>query len=127
MDSLEKYYSRSLQFVLSIVPEDEKGDVMTSSVKNYNEYAELSHEMNFEMEKMVYLTIGDKIYYPVLSAMENIYGMKAGRDIIFSFVPASLQDSTFYQSDSLCFTYEDQLFNLGINHFTYSRKELNIN
>jgi hypothetical protein len=122
-DSIKKLYSQSLQFVLSITPKD-KSDVMTSSVKNYNEYAQLSHNMNFEMEKMVYLKIGTSIYYPVLSAMENTYGMKVGRDIVFAFAPSSKEDKIFYNSDSICFTYRDELFDLGINHFSFSREEI---
>lgn len=81
--------------------------------------------MSFEIERYTTLKIGGKTYRPVLSALENVYGLTDSRNITFVFVPESKEEKTFYQSERLQLSFDDEIFNTGINHFTFNREDLN--
>ena len=128
IDSLVNYYSKSITFMMNIKPDDREKtgtDIMYREIKNYKEYAERTLAMNFDMENYVSLKTGHQEYKPVLSAMENIYGLTTSRNILFVFAPTEEeQKDDFYQSQELDFVYEDELFDLGINHFVFSRNDI---
>jgi hypothetical protein len=126
-DSLLNLYKNSMNILFSIGPDERKetgADVMFQSVKTYQEYAERVNDFNFQMEEYVTLQAGDEKFRPVLSAMENVYGLKASRDILFVFVPKDISDHSMTNSDKLDFLYEDGLFDLGDNHFVFLKKDI---
>ena len=126
-DSLLHRYRQSLSFLLSIGPDERKksgSDIMMQDISNYKEYTERSLTMNFDMEQYIRLKAGKSEYRPVLSALENTYGLSSGRNILLVFTPLATGDQTFKQSGELDFIYADELFGLGTNHFVFTKKEL---
>lgn len=126
-DSIIKSYDKSLTFLITIGVDGEvkKGDVMYQGVQNYEEYKKRLYAMNFDIENNVTIKIGEKKYRPVLSNLENGYGLTESRNITLVFVPETKEDQLFYLGEEIQFTYDDELFDSGINHFTFDRKKLN--
>lgn len=127
VDSIIKNYDKSLTFLLNIGVDGDvkKGDIMYHDVKNYEEYKKKLYNMNFDIEKNISLTINEKEYFPVLAHLENVYGLTESRNIMLVFVPETENEQSFYDAKEIAFTYDDELFNTGINHFVFKRKNIN--
>lgn len=126
-DSLIKAYRKGFNFLLAVGPDDRKqsnGDVMLKNVNTYEEYAERMLVMNFGMEEYVTLVIDGKQFKPVLSGMENLYGLGEHRNISFAFVPEAGNLQAFEKAETIDFVYEDDIFDLGINHFRFNQKDI---
>lgn len=124
-DSLSAYYAQSLCFMITLGTDERKekqGDIMYRNVTAYKEYAARSLSMNFEMQQFIKLKADDEEYIPVLSSMENIYSLDTKRNILLVFVPKTKTDKKLFNASQLDFVYEDQLFELGTNHFLFERK-----
>ncbi len=127
-DSLCNDYSNNMTFLFSIGPsetEENGTDIMFRSIQSYQEYTERVVAMNFEMEQYVTLNINNKEYKPVLSSMENSYGLENKRNMLFVFVPADKNDTGFKTSEKMDFVYLGELFDTGINHFVFTRTSIN--
>lgn len=126
-DSVVNYYNKSLTFLMTIGVDGDskKGDVMYQGVQNYEEYKKRLYSMNFDIENDILIKIGEKKYLPVLSNLENGYGLTESRNITLVFVPETKEEQSFYSAEEIQFTYDDELFETGINHFTFDRKKLN--
>lgn len=126
-DSIMDQYKSNLAFVMSIGSDERKEegiDIMYKNVRDYREYAERTYNMNFEMEEFITLSADGKEYSPVLSAMENIYGLDSKRNILFVFAPNGKSDHTFQEAEKLDFIYKDELFDLGTNHFVFKKEAI---
>jgi hypothetical protein len=125
-DSVIKSYDKSLTFLLTIGVDGvtKQGDIMYQGVKDYEAYKRQLMEMNFGIENNITLTIKDKMYKPVLAHLENVYGLTDSRNITLVFVPETKGESSFYTAKEIQFTYDDELFNTGINHFTFNREDI---
>ena len=126
-DSVIKSYDKSLTFLLTIGVDgvSKQGDIMYQGVKDYEAYKRQLMELNFGIENNILLTIAGETYRPVLSHLENVYGLTDSRNITLVFIPASKEDALFYTTNEIQFTYDDELFDTGINHFTFSREDIN--
>lgn len=127
-DSIRKLYENSVSFLMSIGPDERKvegSDVMYKNVAEYKEYAERVQTMNFDMEQYVTLRAGKNEYKPVLSAMENTYGLENKRNIIFVFVPKEIDDKSIRLSENMEFVYNDEMFDMGKNYFVFNRNKIN--
>lgn len=126
-DSLIQSYDKSLTFLLTlgIDGEKRKGDIMYQGVQDYEDYKRKLYHLNFDIENRISLKMEGKEYKPVLSNLENVYGLTDSRKIMLVFVPHEKKEETFYASNQIQFTYDDDLFNTGINHFTFNRKDIN--
>ncbi len=127
IDSLLKSYSKSKTFLMTIGQDKESGgsgDVMMRGIASYSEYKERIMNMNFHMENNVVLKTEYGDFYPVLSTLENSYGLS--ESISFYFVFADNEKSkNLNDSKEFNFTYSDETFGLGINHFFFSKKDMN--
>jgi hypothetical protein len=123
-DSLISIYKKNLYFLFTIGPDDKKRtkDVMNDEITSYEEYAERSLSMNFDMESYVTLHMNGNTYSPVLSSMENTYGLGSSRSILFVFAPGEQEKDKGSEID---FEYRDELFGTGILHFIYSNSSIN--
>jgi len=123
---LEEYRYASA-FVMTIGPDHEKGaqgDIMYRGLQNYQQYAERALQMNFDLETQVELvTDNGRKYKPVLSTMENTYGLKEERSVYFVFSPVQAKEE-LSNANNLDFVYEDNLFELGTLHFEFNKSEL---
>jgi len=129
-DSLINLYKSSLNFVLTLGPDERKGkgqDIAYRDVSNYLEYKTRVKALNFDIEKSVMLNTDGTEFLPVLSAMENIYSLDTKKNIVLAFVPDVGNENQFYHSEKVGFVYEDQLFGLGVNNFVFNRAELDNN
>ncbi|MBS1636296.1 MAG: hypothetical protein JST26_10290 [Bacteroidetes bacterium] len=119
-DSLLSAYKYSTTFLLSFRPKDaEKGeDVMLKDVTDYSEYVERSMTLNFDLESRLELKTSTDNYKPVLSSLENTYGLSKGRSIYMVFTAKTqrdeLQKASYYD-----LVYTDDIYNLGILHFMF--------
>ena len=127
-DSLLKKYEKSLTFIMTIGPDErerEGGDIMFQGVKNYKEYKERFYDLNFDIENKVALKTMKNTYNPALAAVENIYGLNPGRNIILVFVPTDIDQEDFYSSQKIDLVFDDDLFDTGISHFVFKRTDIN--
>lgn len=126
-DSLKKFYSKSLTFMMTITPLEEKRkgeDALLYGIRNYAEYKERLYNLNFEIENNISLETGNLHFKPVLTSFENSYGLTSGRSLLFVFAPDENNQEEFYNSENIDFIYDDALFDTGINHFSFNRKDL---
>lgn len=122
-DSLLNYYNNTYTFVMSIGPSSdlERGDIMVEGVRDMKEYSERFLNMNFNIENKVNLQDEEEINMPILSHMENIYGLEKSRNILFVFN----KNKKSPLDGQLNFIYEDELFGMGTLHFGFDKNELN--
>ena len=126
-DSLLNYYSKSLTFLMTIGPDENKKnapDVMMNGVSNYEEFAQKAMTMNFDMAQYITLKTDAGDFKPVLANMENVYGLSKSRNIILVFAPSVEKDTAFLHSTQFDLVYEDELFKVGINHFVFKADEI---
>jgi hypothetical protein len=124
-DSLINYYSKSLCFMITLSTDERKakqGSIMYHNITQYKEYVQRTVAMNFEMQQFIRLKADENEYTPVLSSMDNVYGLEDSRNILLVFVPKTKEDYNLFKAEKLDFIYDDQLFELGINHFLFERK-----
>ena len=126
-DSIINKYSKSLTFLVTIGVDGQikKGDVMYQGVRDYEAYKERLYAMNFDIEEDISITMDGLTYQPVLSHLENGYGLTDSRNIMVVFVPHTKEEAVFYASQDIQFTYDDEIFNTGINHFQFNRSDIN--
>lgn len=125
-DSLTKIYSESKTFLLTIGPsgkEEKKGDLMFRNISNYQQYKERSYAMNFEMEDYVSLSAENEIYRPVLFTLENTYGLEEGRSVYLVFNDEK-KGEKLNTAKELDIVFNDELFETGLSHFTFSKKDI---
>jgi hypothetical protein len=127
-DSLLKTYEHSTTFLLTFKPkEGHKGnDVMFEGVENYSDYIERSTELNFELESKIVLKTNKGSFAPVLSSLENTYGLTKGRQVYLVFADKNLKNE-IQNSDLLDLVYTDDIYNLGILHFTFNYEKIKRN
>jgi len=126
-DSLYQIYKHSLTFMMTLGPD--KGDsnkmsVMYYGVKAYTDYVKRDLIMNFDFKKYAHIEVAGKEYDPVLSTMENSYELGLSRNVFFVFVPKDTADRTLFISPTIDFTYDDDLFQLGLNHFVFKQEDI---
>lgn len=125
--SLKKKYQNSLTFLMTIGPDqrESKGaDITFQGITNYSEFKKRIYDLNFYLENNVNIQMGNSLYKPVLSSMENVHGLKPSRDITFVFTPSLLNESDLFVPEQIDFIFNDELFATGISHFTFKRKDI---
>lgn len=124
-DSLRSYYAECFNVVLSIGPDDETatGDIMMAGVRSYEDYANNVYDMNFSMERFISLKADSREYKPVLSTLENVYGLQQHRNIVLAFVD-NHRGEDLRRSETLDVVFRDELFRTGINHFVFLQSDV---
>lgn len=123
-DSLTRLYSGSRTFFLTIGMEEQGGkDIMMGNVSSYDEYVELSREMNFNLENYLRLKTETREYVPAIVSLENTYGLQKHRGVYIVFTAES-SGADLLSSEELDLVFNDEIFNTGINHFSFSKKEI---
>jgi hypothetical protein len=123
IDSLLNLYQNSYSFLLKIGPEDgvDGEDIMLKGVGSMEEFKSRAQMMNFEMQEYVSLKAEGKKYKPVLSTMENVYGMHSHRNIYLVFTPND-ENKSLLKAEKLDVSFNDELFETGISHFVFKKK-----
>lgn len=125
-DSVLALYKNNLTFLLTIASDERKApetNVMYRGIRNYEELTERAVRMNFSMQDYITLKINEKEYKPILSTMENVYELSKERSIYLVFAPDK-DDKNFEKVEKLDFVFSDEMFNTGINHFIFQKKNI---
>ncbi len=119
-------YKNNETFLLTIAPDEQErlgADIMQTGIRNYQEFSERASKMNFGMNEYVILITGDREFKPVLSNMENVYGLSNHRNISFVFAPED-ENTIFKNTEKLDFVFNDEIFHTGISHFVFHRNSI---
>lgn len=118
-------FSNILQFLLTVEPGKvyQHSDVMISGVESYDDYSDRMMKLNFNIADMIELRFGGSSYRPVLTNMENTFGLSNDRKIHVVFA-----DPDFPDQLALCtkidLVLEDRVFETGISHFIFEESFL---
>ncbi|MDP2387574.1 MAG: hypothetical protein Q8M29_14450 [Bacteroidota bacterium] len=124
--NLSKSYS---SFVMILGPDeskDNKDDIMYKDLKNFKEYVERALTLNFDLESKVNLMADKMSYAPVLSSLENTYGLSKDRKVNFVFAPINKKDE-LEKVKKFDFVYSDESFDIGILHFEFDKNAIENN
>jgi hypothetical protein len=124
-DSLKQLYALSMTFVLSIGPDERDtvgADIMMRDVTSYPDFVNRAIALNFEMEKFISLRSGAHIYPPVLTNLENTYGLSTARNIVLVFPRPNRHNSA--EKEEYEVVWNDMLYTTGIHHFIFSAHDI---
>ncbi len=123
-DSIEKTYSHSLTFMITIGPgENETFDITRVGVDSYEAFAKRMEEMSFNAQEWISLVVKEKDYKPEIVRMENINALEKSRNFIVVFSSAEGSETDLRKSD-MCLSYDDELFNTGTSKFMFYSKDI---
>lgn len=125
-NELLERHGQQLCFVLNLAPDSVhfNGDVMYAGVRNVNEFKEQAYALNFSWEERVELHCGAATYHPVLSTLENTYGLSKDRNVVLVFAPTAAMDNDFFGSETLELVVDDDQLGTGTQHFKFQRADL---
>lgn len=126
VDSIYQVNKNSVTFLLTIGPDENTNqdfDIMKAGITSYEEYNKRVQKMNFELGEYLSLRTANGEYYPVLFDVENIYGLSKSRTISIVFTPLE-KNSELLQAEKYDLVFNDQIFNTGVNHFVFHKKEM---
>jgi hypothetical protein len=106
---------------LSTDGEHRRGDVLQGRTDGDLGTADPSWALNFSWEEYATLQCGGKSYKPILSTLENTYGLTQDRNIILVFAPGSANDPDFWSSPVVDLTLNIPHLGTGIQHFKFNR------
>jgi len=123
-DSLANRFEHSLTFLLNIGPaKGEHFDVTRLDVSDYGAFIDRIETLCFHMRESIRLNINGKDQLPVITQMENINAQEPGRNFVIVFNTRERLHAE-KGDEQLCFIYQDQIFNTGINKFTFNMQDL---
>lgn len=125
IEELLKENQYTTAFLMTFKPDEENNnsDVMFSGVSNYKEYVERSMDLNFDLENKVTLNFDNKKLRPVLSSLENTYGLSKGRSVYLVFAPSENKEE-LKNIKELDFIYADDIYELGILHYIFNLEDI---
>lgn len=126
VDSLIGRYKNSKAFVFTISPDEREesgSDVMYKNVQSLSEFKQRVWDMNFNINQFVKLKSDKSEFEPVLSTMENIYGLGKQRSVYFVFSDNE-KSKGLHEATDLDFVYTDEIYNTGISHFIFKKDDL---
>jgi hypothetical protein len=127
-DSLLNYHRNSSSFIITFGPDEAKkntNDIMYDNIKNFREYTERSLDLNFDMENKIVLKTKKGEYAPVLSSLENTYGLSKDRKVNLVFAAGMKDDKT--KNQYYDFVYSDETFGVGTLHFNFDANRIKEN
>ena len=126
VDSLLKVHRTYQSFLLTFSPDEEKGnhnDIMLVRTSNYSEFSQKVEQMNFFMGDKIQLKTQKGDYAPVLTNLENTYGLSKARSLTIVFAPEK-NANEFKDIKNWEIVYDDELFGAGILHFNIDQKDI---
>jgi hypothetical protein len=125
-DSLTKIYSGSRSFLLTIkYKNDDQYDPLYEGISDFSEFKSRKEDMQFSFDQYVELhTAEGHVYKPVLSHMEDTYGLQKFRNIYLVFAPDNSKQADILNSAELDLVFDDMIFNTGIHHFVFQKKNI---
>lgn len=128
-DSVAQYYQNNVSLVLSIAPvamDPHEGDrnIMYDGLEKFEDYKKRVFDLNFNIEDLVELKLDENtVLVPSIYNVENTYGLSKELNFNIVFSPnARVKD--FGKYEKLDVVLNDHVFETGINHFVFEKKEL---
>ncbi|BDS10486.1 hypothetical protein [Aureispira anguillae] len=125
-DSLKEEYDSSLNFILKVAPSEDadvKFDVMTETVGSLSEFKEQAFTINFELQKLIRLKVGDQELKPVLVETENVYGLTQHRLINIVFAKEDIKEA-WANVKKMDLIFNDDIYGTGRHHFLFYKSDL---
>lgn len=123
-DSIENKNTTAIQTIhlcLQISPDTSAGyktDVVTQRVGSVEEMNKRIENLNFNIADDFYISRDNKFIYPLISHMENTYGLEKSRLIHFVFSDTLYQKGLNKQTeDTLLVIWQDKIYGTGKNYF----------
>lgn len=123
-DSLMRMHQGTLTFLMTLAPEEAEhgsGDIVSRGIISPPEFIERLTQLNFHMNEMTSLRIGETEINPVLASMENTGGLTSHRNIYIVFENSG---TTISKSDSVAFVFRDDLFGTGMSYFPFAAQAI---
>lgn len=125
-DSLIAEQQKSMTFLLSLAPDSTigaRGNITMRGISSYQEFAERVMLFNFHMDEYLRLGVGSKRYEPVLTSLDNTYGLN--KSTLFTVVyPSPKNSKVSDRQEDITFTWNDMIFSTGIHHFVFRKEDL---
>lgn len=80
--------------------------------------------LNFSWDEQASLRCGKNEYKPVLSTLENTYGLTKDRNVILVFAPTERGDTEFWTAPELDLVLYTPHLGNGIQHFKFDRTSI---
>jgi hypothetical protein len=126
-DSVAAYYKDNVSLLLSISPigtKDRERNIMYDGLEKFEDYKKRVFDLNFNMEELVELKLGEGISLaPSIYNVENTYGLSKELNFNIVFSPSAAVKS-FESYDKIDIVLNDYIFETGISHFVFEKKEL---
>lgn len=123
-DSLKKIHSNSVTFLLNIGLENSKikTDITRIDVSSYSEFANRIEKMAFKAQEWIKLKVRDKEFSPSIVRLETLNSVETSRNFLVVF---NAEKNTPYEllKNDICFIYEDELFETGVNKFLFNKSD----
>ena len=126
IDSIKKHYVNSRSFLLTIkYKNDEPYDPVYEGIYSYDELNQRKQDMHFSFGQYIKLVTTDgREYRPVLSHMEETYGLQKHRNIHLVFSPVDKNQIDILDTEELDIVFDDRIFNTGIHHFIFEKENI---
>jgi len=126
IDSLRQLYANSRSFLLTIkYKNDEPYDPVYEGIYSYDELNIRKQDMHFAFDEYVKLVSTDGgEYKPILSHMEETYGLQKHRNIHLVFSPENKNQMDILEAKELDIVFDDRIFNTGIHHFVFEKQNI---
>jgi hypothetical protein len=124
-DSLLNLYNKSYTFLLTIASTEnaDKNDPMYAGLEGIPDFKVRAGILNFDMPDYISIKTPTSEYRPVLTSMENTYGLKGQRNIYMVFTDDAAENNLM-QEKELDIVFNDEIFQTGISHFVFNKDEL---
>ncbi|MBI1289262.1 MAG: hypothetical protein GC178_16975 [Flavobacteriales bacterium] len=121
-DSLMTLYEHTHTFILTIGPgKKSKGDVMTATVNDYEDYKELFDALNFRMNEFISLSAGEEELELLNFNLENTYGLTDYRNIYLVFS----KESPKAKESMIKLSFDGDMFGVGKCNYLFDSETLN--
>jgi len=124
-DSVKSLYKNSLVFLMTLAPEKTargSQDVLTRGISSQVDFNERLNLLNFHMDKMLTLRIGESDIAPALASMESTGGLADHRSIYIVFASNGIKSPS--GTDSVALIFRDGLFDTGTSYFPFRCSDL---
>lgn len=126
VDSLRTRYQATRTFLLTVSfdgHDTPPGNVLFYGINDPKEYKRRIEALNFAIGDYVSVRAGGKEFRPLLSAFENLYTVGNKRTLYLVFGEDE-HNRGLLGADTLDFTFQDWIFESGINHFVFNKEHL---
>lgn len=123
-DSLRRVNANSVTFLLNVGLENTtlKTDITRLDVSSYSEFANRIEKMAFKAQEWIKLKVKDKEFSPSIVRLETLNSVETSRNFLVVF---NAEKNTPYEilKNDICFIYEDELFDTGVNKFLFNKSD----